>query len=57
MAELSLTIAGDPKDRRKIETITDAIRNLRRSGLLRNRSDDRVAPTQATLRAAALLLG
>lgn len=57
MAELSSTIAGDLGDPREVETIADAIRNLRRSDLLRNRGDDRVAPTQAALRAAALLLG
>ena len=56
-AELSMRIAGDPKDRREIDTITCAVRDLRGSGLLQDGHDERVEPTPAALRAASLLLG
>ena len=55
--ELSLRIAADPQDLKEVETITHAIRNLRRLGLLRRRKDGRIAPTEAALHAASLLLG
>jgi hypothetical protein len=55
-AELCLRIAADPEDDREVERIRDAIRNLKRSGLLRYRNDDLVVePTQAAVRAFALL--
>jgi hypothetical protein len=58
VAELSLRIVTDPEDRMEVETITHAIRDLRRSGLLRYRSDDQVVePTHAALQAHALLTG
>lgn len=57
MAELSLRIAGDPRDRREIDTIACAVRDLRGSGLLLDDHNERVEPTPAALRAAALLLG
>jgi len=57
LAELSLGVAGDPKDRREIDTITCAVRGLRGAGLLQANHNDRVRPTPAALRAAALLLG
>jgi hypothetical protein len=56
MAELSLRIAGDPRDRREIDTIACAVRDLRTAGLLQDHNE-RVEPTPAALRAAALLLG
>jgi hypothetical protein len=54
--ELSLRIVADPADSREVEVATDAIRNLRRSGLIRYRNDDLVVePTHTALRAAAVL--
>jgi hypothetical protein len=56
IAELCLWIAADPEDSREVETIRRAIRDLKRSGLLRCRNDDQVVePTQAAVRAFALL--
>jgi hypothetical protein len=56
VAELCLWIAANPEDDREVDTIRDAIRDLKRSGLLRYRSDDQVVePTQAAVRAFALL--
>jgi hypothetical protein len=56
VAELCLWIAADPEDDREAETIRDAIRDLKRSGLLRYRGDDLlVEPTQAAVQAFALL--
>ena len=56
-AELSLKIVGDPDDGREIETAARAIRNLREFGLFRDRDDEIAEPTQAALRAVALLAG
>jgi hypothetical protein len=57
VAELFLRIAGDPEDWMETETIANAIRDLRRSGLIRYRNDDQlVEPTHAALRAAGLFL-
>jgi hypothetical protein len=54
--ELSLKVATDPHDGEEIETITEAIRELRRCGLFRYRNDDEVVePTQAALHAFDLL--
>lgn len=53
--ELSLRIVSDPKDAREIETATQAICNLREFGLFSGRNDEIVEPTQAALRACALL--
>ena len=56
--ELALRVVVDPNDDWEVETIADAIRDLRRSGLLRYRNDDRVVElTHTALRAAALLAG
>jgi hypothetical protein len=56
VAELCLRVAADPEDRREVEVIKHAIRDLKSSGLLRYRSDDQlVEPTQAAVRALALL--
>lgn len=53
--ELSLRIVSDPEDDLEIETATDALRDLRRSGLLRYRNDDRVVePTHAAFSAAEI---
>jgi hypothetical protein len=58
VGELSLRIVADPDDRMEVETVTHAIRDLRRSGLFRYRNDDQlVEPTHAALRACALLAG
>ena len=55
-SELSLRIAAKPHDSREMETIAEAIRELRRCGLFRYRDDDEVVePTQAALRAFLLL--
>lgn len=57
VAELSLRIAADPEDGRETEAIAHAIRDLRRSGLVRYRNADRIVePTHPALRAAGLLL-
>jgi hypothetical protein len=56
VAELCLWIAANPEDDREVETIRHAIRDLKRSGLLRYRSDDLVVePTQAAVQAFVLL--
>jgi hypothetical protein len=56
VAELCLRIAANPEDRREVEVIKRAIRDLKRSGLLRCRSDDQIVePTQAAVQALALL--
>lgn len=55
---LTLKIVTDPSDDLEVETATHAIRDLRRSGLLRYRNDDEVVePTHSALRAHALLNG
>jgi hypothetical protein len=54
--ELILRIATDPYDHAKQEKISRAIRELRRTGLLRYReNDDPVEPTHAGIRAFELL--
>jgi hypothetical protein len=54
--ELSLKIAANPDDNREIETITEAIHELRRCRLFRYRRDsEAVKPTEAALRAVELL--
>lgn len=55
--ELSLKIVSDPRDSREVETAAQAIRNLRQSGLFHFRDDEIVEPTQAAIRAVALLAG
>jgi hypothetical protein len=57
MAELSLRIAADPRDRLEIDAIIRAVRDLRGAGLLQADRNERVEPTPAALRAAALLVG
>jgi hypothetical protein len=54
-AELVLKMAGDG-DHLEAEAITEAIRDLRRSGLLRHVGEV-VVPTHAALSAVALLTG
>jgi hypothetical protein len=57
VAELTLRIAGDPEDGTETETIEQAIRELRRSGLVRYRNGGQLVElTYPALRAAALLL-
>ncbi len=53
--ELWLRIVSDADDAREVETATEAIRNLREFGLFANRDDEVIEPTQAALRAVALL--
>ena len=53
--ELSLKIISDPDDAKEVETAAQAIRNLRKFGLFSDRDDEIVEPTQAALRAVALL--
>lgn len=55
--DLSLRIVSDRDDSTEVETAAQAIRNLRELGLLRDRDDEIVEPTQAALRAVALLAG
>jgi hypothetical protein len=55
--ELLLRIVSDPDDRKEVETAAQAIRNLREFGLFADRDDATVEPTQAALRAVALLAG
>jgi DNA-binding transcriptional ArsR family regulator len=56
VGELALRIVADPDDGMEVETATHAIRDLRRSGLVRYRNDDQVVePTQAALCAHDLL--
>jgi hypothetical protein len=52
--EMRRRIVSDIDDEREVDTVTEAIRNLREFGLLAHR-DDVVEPTQAALRAVALL--
>jgi hypothetical protein len=54
VAELSLRIAADPEDGRETETIAHAIRDLRRSGLVRYRNGDQlVEPPHPAMRRRA----
>jgi hypothetical protein len=56
VTELSLKIVGDPEDDLEAETAIGAIHNLRASGLVRYRNDDRlVEPIHALLRYVELL--
>lgn len=53
--ELALRIVSDPADDTEVETAIEAVRDLRRSGLIRYRNDDEVVePTQVALRASVL---
>jgi hypothetical protein len=54
--ELVLRIVDDPDDSREVETAALAIRNLREFGVFRDRNDEIIEPTQAVLRAVALLI-
>jgi len=55
VGELALRIVSDPEDRMEVETATEAIRDLRRSGLVRYRNDDQVVEaTHAAVSAAAI---
>lgn len=56
--ELCAKIVADSDDSREVQTATDAICELRRSGLFDYREGDRsVGPTLAALHACALLAG
>lgn len=53
--EIMLRIVADSDDTAEVQTASEATLDLRRSGLVRYRNDDRlVEPTQAALRAHAL---
>lgn len=52
---LSARVISDPDDRKEVATAAQAIRGLREVGLLKDRGDEIVEPTQAALRAVALL--
>jgi hypothetical protein len=53
--EIMLRIVSDSDDTAEVQTAGEAMLDLRRSGLVRFRNDDRlVEPTQAALRAHAL---
>jgi hypothetical protein len=54
-SDLTLKIVSDPDDGKEVETVFQAIRNLRKVGLFHDRDDEIVEPTQAGLRAVALL--
>lgn len=54
---LAMRIVSDPNDSREVETAAQAIRNLREFGLLKDRDDEIVEPTQAALQAVVLLTG
>jgi hypothetical protein len=53
--DLALKIVSDPDDTREIETVAQAIHNLREFNLFSVRDDEIVEPTAAALRAVALL--
>ncbi|HSS04645.1 MAG TPA: hypothetical protein VLK89_05610 [Solirubrobacterales bacterium] len=56
VGELSLRIVTDPNDDKEVEIATQAIRDLRQSGLFRYGDDDQVVePTPAALLAYELL--
>jgi hypothetical protein len=56
VGELSQRVVNDPGDEMEIETAAEAIHDLRASGVVRYREDDRlVEPTHAVLRYVALL--
>jgi hypothetical protein len=58
IGELSSKIVSDSNDRKEVETVAQAIRDLKRSGLLSYRDvNEVVEPTHAALRAFALLAG
>jgi hypothetical protein len=55
-AELAQRIASDPLDSQEIETAMEAVRDLRRRGLVRYRNDDQIVEaTHTTLEAVKML--
>jgi hypothetical protein len=54
--DLALRIVSNSEDSREVETATQAIQGLREFDLLKDRDDEIVEPTQAALRACALLI-
>jgi len=52
---LLVKVVADPEDSREIETGIRAIQGLRDAGLFAHRSDERVEPTPAAIRAVTLL--
>ncbi len=56
-AELLSRVAGDPEDRREVDTITCAVRGLNGRGLLQEGQGEQIEPTPAALHLASLLLG
>jgi hypothetical protein len=55
--ELSLRVISDIDDKREVDTVRQAIRNLHEFGLFVTRDDGSVEPTSAALHAVALLAG
>jgi hypothetical protein len=53
--ELAMRIVSDPDDNREIETAAQAIRSLQEFGVFKDRDDEIVEPTPATLQVVALL--
>jgi hypothetical protein len=53
--ELSRRVVRNCEDRREMETLVEAVRNLRECGLFRERDDEIVEPTLAGLHAVARL--
>lgn len=53
--KLSSIIVSDPRDRREMETLEHAVRNLREVGLFQDRNDEIVEPTPAGFHAVGLL--
>lgn len=52
--DLALRVISDPDDKREVETAAQAIRDLRKFGLL-SKEEEIAEPTPAALRAVALL--
>jgi hypothetical protein len=55
-AELCERIVADPKDRREVETATQAIRSLKEFYLVRECDDGSLEPTDTALHASRLLI-
>lgn len=53
--ELISKIVSDLDDEREVETASQAVRRLKELGLIRERDDEVVEPTRATLHVVALL--
>jgi hypothetical protein len=54
--EIIEALIRDPDDRREVETATQAIENLKRDGVLRDRDDEIAEPTELAIRIGRLLM-